>query len=26
LLTCQDGPCVRADRMDWDRLEDQFHG
>lgn len=26
LLTCQDGPCVRADRLDWDRMEDQFHG
>jgi dihydroorotate dehydrogenase electron transfer subunit len=26
LLTCQDGPCVRADRIDWDRMEDQFHG
>ncbi len=26
LLTCQDGPCVRADRIDWDRTTDQFHG
>ena len=26
LLTCQDGPCVRAERIDWDRMEDQFHG
>jgi len=26
LLTCQDGPCVRADRIDWDRLTDEFHG
>jgi dihydroorotate dehydrogenase electron transfer subunit len=26
LLTCQDGPCVRADRIDWNRMEDQFHG
>jgi dihydroorotate dehydrogenase electron transfer subunit len=25
-LTCQDGPCVRADRIDWDRMTDQFHG
>jgi len=25
-LTCQDGPCVRADRVDWDRMTDQFHG
>jgi len=25
-LTCQDGPCVRGDRIDWDRMEDQFHG
>ncbi|MDQ6713598.1 MAG: dihydroorotate dehydrogenase electron transfer subunit [Candidatus Dormibacteraeota bacterium] len=25
LLTCQDGPCVRADRIDWDRMTDQFH-
>jgi len=26
LLTCQDGPCMRADRIDWDRMTDQFHG
>jgi dihydroorotate dehydrogenase electron transfer subunit len=26
LLTCQDGPCVRADRVDWDRMKDAFHG
>ena len=26
VLTCQDGPCVRADRIDWDRIEDHFHG
>jgi dihydroorotate dehydrogenase electron transfer subunit len=26
LLTCQDGPCVRADQIDWDRMTDQFHG
>jgi dihydroorotate dehydrogenase electron transfer subunit len=26
LLTCQDGPCVRADRIDWDRMRDAFHG
>ena len=26
LLTCQDGPCVPADRIDWDRMTDQFHG
>lgn len=26
LLTCQDGPCVRADRIDWDRVTDAFHG
>jgi dihydroorotate dehydrogenase electron transfer subunit len=26
LLTCQDGPCVRADRIDWDRMRDTFHG
>ncbi len=25
-LTCQDGPCVRADRVDWDRMTDSFHG
>jgi dihydroorotate dehydrogenase electron transfer subunit len=26
LLTCQDGPCLRADRIDWDRMTDPFHG
>lgn len=26
LLTCQDGPCVRADRIGWDWMTDQFHG
>jgi dihydroorotate dehydrogenase electron transfer subunit len=26
LLTCQDGPCLRADRIDWDRMTDHFHG
>jgi dihydroorotate dehydrogenase electron transfer subunit len=26
LLTCQQGPCVRADRLDWTRLTDAFHG
>jgi dihydroorotate dehydrogenase electron transfer subunit len=26
LLTCQDGPCVRADRIDWERMTDEFHG
>ena len=26
LLTCQDGPCVRADGIDWDRITDEFHG
>ena len=25
LLTCHDGPCVRADRMDWERMTDAFH-
>ncbi len=25
-LTCQDGPCVRADRVDWDRITESFHG
>ena len=24
-LTCQDGPCVRADHVDWDRMTDSFH-
>ena len=26
LLTCQDGPCVPADWIDWDRMTDEFHG
>ena len=26
LLTCTDGPCVRADRIDWERMGDAFHG
>jgi dihydroorotate dehydrogenase electron transfer subunit len=26
LLTCQDGPCVRADRIAWDLMVDTFHG
>jgi dihydroorotate dehydrogenase electron transfer subunit len=26
LLTCQEGPCVRADRIDWSRMTDAFHG
>jgi dihydroorotate dehydrogenase electron transfer subunit len=26
LLTCTDGPCVRADRIDWSRVTDAFHG
>lgn len=26
LLTCSDGPCVRADRIDWSRITDAFHG
>ena len=25
-LTCQDGPCVRADRIEWDLMKDGFHG
>ena len=25
-LTCQDGPCVRADRIAWDLMTDAFHG
>jgi dihydroorotate dehydrogenase electron transfer subunit len=25
-LTCQDGPCVRADRIAWDLMTDSFHG
>lgn len=26
LLTCQQGPCVRADVLDWSRMTDAFHG
>ena len=26
LLTCQDGPCIRADRVDWDGMANAFHG
>jgi dihydroorotate dehydrogenase electron transfer subunit len=26
LLSCQVGPCVRADRLDWSRMTDAFHG
>jgi dihydroorotate dehydrogenase electron transfer subunit len=26
LLTCQDGPCVHADQLDWTRMRDVFHG
>jgi dihydroorotate dehydrogenase electron transfer subunit len=26
LLTCQEGPCVRADRIDWGLMTDGFHG
>jgi len=26
LLTCQDGPCLRADRIDWNKMTDAFHG
>jgi dihydroorotate dehydrogenase electron transfer subunit len=26
LLTCQEGPCVRADRIEWDAMTDAFHG
>jgi dihydroorotate dehydrogenase electron transfer subunit len=26
LLTCQEGPCLRADRIDWYRMTDHFHG
>jgi dihydroorotate dehydrogenase electron transfer subunit len=26
LLTCQDGPCMGADRIDWARMTDAFHG
>ena len=25
LLTCTDGPCVRADRIDWQRVGNAFH-
>jgi len=25
-LACQDGPCVRADRIAWDLMTDGFHG
>jgi dihydroorotate dehydrogenase electron transfer subunit len=25
-LTCQDGPCVRADQIGWNRMTDAFHG
>jgi dihydroorotate dehydrogenase electron transfer subunit len=25
-LTCQEGPCVRADRIEWDQMTDAFHG
>jgi dihydroorotate dehydrogenase electron transfer subunit len=26
LLTCQEGPCVAADQLDWPRMKDVFHG
>jgi len=26
LLTCQEGPCVRADRIEWGAMTDAFHG
>jgi dihydroorotate dehydrogenase electron transfer subunit len=26
LLTCQEGPCVCADRLEWTRISDAFHG
>ena len=26
LLACQEGPCVRADRIDWEQAGDAFHG
>lgn len=26
LLTCQQGPCVAADEIDWSRMRDAFHG
>jgi dihydroorotate dehydrogenase electron transfer subunit len=25
-LTCQEGPCVPADRIDWESITDAFHG
>ncbi|HYM51479.1 MAG TPA: dihydroorotate dehydrogenase electron transfer subunit [Candidatus Limnocylindrales bacterium] len=25
LLTCQEGPCLRADQVAWDRITDAFH-
>jgi dihydroorotate dehydrogenase electron transfer subunit len=25
-LTCQEGPCVRADRIEWNLVTDAFHG
>ena len=25
-LTSTDGPCNRADRVEWDRITDSFHG
>jgi dihydroorotate dehydrogenase electron transfer subunit len=26
VLVCQEGPCVRGDRIDWDQMTDAFHG
>ena len=26
VLTCHEGPCMRADRIDWDLMTDAFHG
>jgi len=26
LLTCQDGPCARADQIEWEAMTDAFHG
>lgn len=26
LLTCQDGPCIRAHQVDWPQVTDSFHG
>jgi dihydroorotate dehydrogenase electron transfer subunit len=26
LLTCTEGPCVRGDQIDWERIADAFHG